>query len=231
MIAESGSLPSRTVGGRLLRRSSYRHGPPSLGRVHFAQRSPASTLLCSPPTPLPPSAAAPVPLARGLPRLGRFFLAAPCVHPRTRGASEIGLRVSVRLPGVPPRRDRGLPGYLAVLFARAAVHDPAGCVASLPDEGDDAAAFRTVENPGHPGLPFRGCATRGSGRSRTYASTAMLPPPQQGSLPAWRAHLWPDGACTRRTAPEFHGVIAYSPPFGPGLAWSHLHMGSDTMLT
>ena len=75
-------------------------------------------------------------------------------------------------------------------------------------KGDDAAAFRTVENPGHPGLPFRGCATRGSGRSRTCSSTAMLRPPQQGSPPAWRAHLWPDGACTRRTAPEFHACLS-----------------------
>ena len=39
---------------------SHQHGPPLLGRVRTPPRSPASTLLCSPPTPSSPSAAAPV---------------------------------------------------------------------------------------------------------------------------------------------------------------------------
>src|SRR5664279_1659499 len=42
-----------------------------------ANRSPASTLVCSPPTPSLPSAAALVSLARGLPWRGRFFFAEP----------------------------------------------------------------------------------------------------------------------------------------------------------
>jgi hypothetical protein len=39
---------------------SHQHGPPLLGRVRTPPRSPTSTLLCSPPTPSSPSAAAPV---------------------------------------------------------------------------------------------------------------------------------------------------------------------------
>jgi len=31
-----------------------------------------------------------------------------------------------------PWKDRGIPGYLAVLFVRATVHDPAGCAAASP---------------------------------------------------------------------------------------------------
>jgi hypothetical protein len=31
-----------------------------------------------------------------------------------------------------PWKDRGIPGYLAVLFVRATVHDPAGCATASP---------------------------------------------------------------------------------------------------
>ena len=40
--------------------SSHQHGPPLLGRVRGPTRSPTSSLVCSPPTPSLPSAAAPV---------------------------------------------------------------------------------------------------------------------------------------------------------------------------
>ena len=39
---------------------SHQHGPPLLGRVRGPTRSPTSSLVCSPPTPALPSAAAPV---------------------------------------------------------------------------------------------------------------------------------------------------------------------------
>ena len=39
---------------------SHQHGPPLLGRVRGPTRSPTSSLVCSPPTPSLPSAAAPV---------------------------------------------------------------------------------------------------------------------------------------------------------------------------
>lgn len=48
-----------------------------------ATRSPASPLLCGPPTPISPSALAAVPLAFGLPRGGLFFLAEARVRPLT----------------------------------------------------------------------------------------------------------------------------------------------------
>jgi len=149
------------------------------------------------------------------------------------------------LPGMLPWRDRGLPGYLTVLFVRATVHDPAGCAAASPAMAvATRAAFRIGKIPGcvsatkaltQDGYVAWLCdprlgtlaylrAERSALLQTTSwrASTAMLPPPQQGSLPACRARLWPDGARTRRTAPEFHGVTAYSPPFGSGLAWSLL---------
>ena len=40
--------------------SSHQHGPPLLGRVRGPTRAPTSSLVCSPPTPSRPSAAAPV---------------------------------------------------------------------------------------------------------------------------------------------------------------------------
>ena len=36
------------------------------------------------------------------------------------------------MPGMLPWKDRGIPGYLAVLFVRATVHDPAGCATASP---------------------------------------------------------------------------------------------------
>jgi hypothetical protein len=76
---------------------------------------------------LPPSAAAPVPLADGLPRCGRFFCAAwaddTCARQRV-----VRRR---RVTGSPQDRDgsrrgEGLPGAWAVLFVRAMVEHPAG---------------------------------------------------------------------------------------------------------
>ena len=59
-VEASGMVPSE---------SSYQHGPPLLRRVRVPFRSPTSSLLCGPPTPSPPSVAAPV---------------APCRRPTTR---------------------------------------------------------------------------------------------------------------------------------------------------
>ena len=36
------------------------------------------------------------------------------------------------MPGMLSWKDRGIPGYLTVLFVRATVHDPAGCAAASP---------------------------------------------------------------------------------------------------
>src|SRR6266478_2520647 len=76
---------------------------------------------------LPPSATAPVPLANGLPRCGRWFYA-------PRGRRHVRPPRAVRrsrVTGSPSRRDvsrrgEGLPGYGTVLFVRAMVEHPAG---------------------------------------------------------------------------------------------------------
>jgi len=76
---------------------------------------------------LPPAVVAPVPLADGLPRCGRFFCAAwaddTCARQRV-----VRRR---RVTGSPQDRDgsrrgEGLPGAWAVLFVRAMVEHPAG---------------------------------------------------------------------------------------------------------
>ena len=88
--------------------SSHQHGPPLLGRVRGPTRSPTSSLVCSPPTPSLPSAAAPVVPGRwptlslcdkeeeGPPRcLGRPLPACRRLRPRW-----------VRVSACPSRRDR-----------------------------------------------------------------------------------------------------------------------------
>ena len=86
------STTFRSPGDMSLRRRCVGHGPLlklASTRAAFARpgpsanRSPTSSLICSPPTPSPPSAAAPVPLAFGLPRCERFSLpAGACARQR-----------------------------------------------------------------------------------------------------------------------------------------------------
>src|SRR5512145_3039725 len=77
---------------------------------------------------LPPSAAAPVPLAGGPPRGGRLCYAhvgRRHVHPLTRRAPETPHRLSAT-PEFSSRRGEGLPGSWTILFVRALVEHPAG---------------------------------------------------------------------------------------------------------
>jgi hypothetical protein len=69
-----------------------------------------SSLLCSPPTPSPPSVAAPVPLAHDLPPSRGSFWAQPRVHLLTRASR----RVVTGSPSAPVRREewRGPPRLL-----------------------------------------------------------------------------------------------------------------------
>ncbi len=123
--------------------------------------SPASTLVCSPPTSSPPSAAASVPLAGGLPRCRSLFFAGSacaCQHAARRR----------RITGSPQdrvcsRRGEDLPGYWAVLFVRAVVQHPAGYDPSLPlllfekIHGEAVVAFRENRTLGiRNGHSFRG---------------------------------------------------------------------------
>ena len=93
--------------------SSHQHGPPLLGRVRGPTRSPTSSLVCSPPTPALPSAAAPV---------------VPGRWPTLSLVRQGGRRAS--------------PGAWAVLFQRAVGSDPAGCASRLAHRVETAIAFR-----------------------------------------------------------------------------------------
>ena len=89
--------------------------------------SPTSSLVCSPPDSLPPSATAPVPLANGLPRCGCFFCAFQADDTCTRHVSCVGDgSPALRHAGIGRGEARASPGYGAVLFVRAMVEHPAG---------------------------------------------------------------------------------------------------------
>src|SRR5215470_11015255 len=85
---------------------SHRHGPPLLGRVQGAPCSPASLLLCSPPTPCPLQPPLRFPLR--VASLAAGACAVP-VRPTTRApapcrASETGYRLSARPAWIEKRR-------------------------------------------------------------------------------------------------------------------------------
>ena len=164
---------------------------------------------------LPPSAAAPVPLASGLPRCGRLFCASwaddTCARERV-----VRRR---RVTGSPRRRDvsrrgEGLPGYWAVLFVRAVVEHPAGY---------DPLLAHCTERPL---LPSGNSAPSASGKTigfgaacptaHTLACLRIAGPVAEtvarlatgsGGLTLGRAGFAPAG---RRT--KFHEVIATSNP-------------------
>ena len=127
---------------------SHQHGPPLLGRVRTPPRSPTSTLLCSPPTPSSPSAAAPVvPRQRPTPARGLFFTAAPL--PR-----ETGTTPETFLPRLPSRRLRpeerqGPPRCLGHPLSRVPQSStPPGAMRPSPCHGALAVAFRSSETLG-----------------------------------------------------------------------------------
>ena len=129
---------------------SHQHGPPLLGRVRTPPRSPTSALLCSPPTPSPPSAVAPVvPRARGLPRCTRLVLlrrTGACANRYDAG----DISIPAPLPaGSVPRRDKGLPGAWAILFRACRGPRPRRVrCAPRPAHGALAVAFRSSETLG-----------------------------------------------------------------------------------
>src|SRR5262244_2861782 len=102
-------------------------------RAAFARPGPSATSFpdvparMQPSDSLPPSATAPVPLARGLPRCRRLFYA-PGRADDTCARTRVVRRR--RVTGAPRHRDwsrrgEGLPGYGTVLFVRAMVEHPA----------------------------------------------------------------------------------------------------------
>ena len=119
--------------------SSYRHGPPLLRRLRETTPLPGLVARMRPSDSPAASAAAVVPLAVGLPRVGRFSEPAARAPVDARRAGGLGL-------GPPPPQlhswtARGLPGYWAILVPRAAAPDPAGCDAPGPVAVASLAAF------------------------------------------------------------------------------------------
>ena len=89
--------------------SSHQHGPPLLGRVRGPTRSPTSSLVCRPPTPALPSAAAPVVPGRW-PTLSLVRQGGRRASPRCLGRPLPACRRLrprwVRVSACPSRRDR-----------------------------------------------------------------------------------------------------------------------------
>ena len=125
--------------------SSHQHGPPLLGRVRLPLRSPTSALLCSPPTPSLPSAAAPV-----FPRQRPTSVRRACSSPPHRCPRKPVQRRRLFYPGSPsagslPKEKRGYPSAWAILFVRAVVFDPAGCNRPSPALGAVTVVFRRIK--------------------------------------------------------------------------------------
>ena len=120
---------------------SHQHGPPLLGRVRTPPRSPTSTLLCSPPTPSSPSAAAPV-VPRQRPGAQVLFFTAAPVPPPTGATPETFLP---RLPisRLSPEEKRGDPRCLGhPLRACRGLRPRRVRTAPRPSLGAVAVAFR-----------------------------------------------------------------------------------------
>jgi len=129
-------------------RRSHQHGPPLLGRVQAPSCSPTSLLVCSPPIPSLPSAAATVfpclwPTSRRVLVLCCTRQPAACAS-RKHTARRRLVTDSPRSPVV-TRRNEGLPGFWAILFKRAVVVDPAGRGSLLAHGAATAVAFRLRE--------------------------------------------------------------------------------------
>ena len=199
---------------------SHQHGPPLLGRVRTPPRSPTSTLLCSPPTPSSPSAAAPVVPRQRPTSVRRLVLhcAADPVPPQTRcNAGDISTPAPHK-PALSRGETRGsqVPGPSSSCVPWSTT--PPGAYRSpRPSLGAVAVAFRRSHTLGtRKHIPFVATYPRPT-RSRAYASPNPLPSPAQGSLPAGRAHPSPGGFRTRWMTTRFHEVIAYSIPPRPAL--------------
>ena len=171
--------------------SSHQHGPPLLGRVRVPARSPTSSLVCSPPTPSVPSAAAPV---------------VPCRRPTlAQGAGST----------------EGLPGGWAVLFQRAVVVDPVGCASLLAHHAETAVAFRLHEALGTQHERYFGAAMPTAHSlaclrigDRVAARAARLAT-GVGGLTLHRTGFAPVGRQTKfRESPHHHSPST-------SLAWSH----------
>lgn len=84
-----------------------------------------------------------------LPPTGRWLLVLGPTAQAATAAPQVGDgSPAPRVAAVFSRRDEGLPGAWAVLFLRAAAHNPTGCIVSSPSHGGDAVAFRQINTLG-----------------------------------------------------------------------------------
>ena len=174
---------------------------------------------------LPPSAAAPVPLASGLPRCRRLFCALwPTTRaPATCRASETGHRLSAK-PGYVEER-RGPPRLwdrpLRTCHGRTPrrIHPP-------PRPKDVSAGrccgLRVKQDPRHPGrLEVSGPHALGPHVRLPTLRPSHLWNRRQAGYRLSRAHLWPDGIRTRWTMNKVsrrHRILPF--PL-TRRAWSH----------
>ena len=199
--------------------SSHQHGPPLLGRVRMPLRSPTSALLCSPPTPSSPSAAAPVsPRQRPTSVRRNLFFAATPVPTPTRATSEISSTPAPRQPALSQGETRvsQVPGPSSSCVPWSKT--PPGATAPRPLSVRSPSSSGEVK-PWTPGKTNHFVATYPRPtRSRAYASPNPLPSPAQGSLPA-RAGSPLAGRVSHPLDDKtrFHEVIAYSTPPRPAL--------------
>ena len=135
---------------------------------------------------LPPSATAPVPLARGLPRCRRLFCArwpttrapanASCVGDHSPALRKAGMgRGEARASQVPGPSSSCGPWS----------NTPPDTLPSSPTLAGDGCCLQGKQDPRHPGSIGFGAAFPWPACSRAYASPTPFLRPSQGSLPAW----------------------------------------------
>ncbi len=153
--------------------------------------SPTSKLICSPPTPSPPSAVTSVPLANDLPRgAGAFLPMVSATSTCTRKRASFGDRSpALRLTGTPEER-QGPPGLLgrplracrgATLRRTRTRLTHFSMRSSL--ERSTSPSRNSERSASGLNIVFKATYPRPT-RSRAYASPISLPRPSPGSLPA-----------------------------------------------
>jgi hypothetical protein len=191
--------------------------------VRVPSRSPASSLVCGPPTPPFPSAWAVVPLAFGLSLRGlilvlRFRRPSLCGH-RAPGDWSPAPRCSA---GFWFEREGGSPRLLGrPLRARPRPIHPAGCWFSSPYRSP-AVAFRAFDPLGTRELVCLEADSTWLTRSCVYVS--LLPSPgkaAQDSLPGRLLGATRAGVRTRRAADRISEAHRMAPSLQTSLSWSH----------
>jgi hypothetical protein len=159
------------------------------------------------------------PSLHGPPRVGCFFFAGRrcTLDPRRVGDSWSGSPFGLYCP----RKGEALPGYWVVLLKRAAVRDPAERAVASPYDGGGVAAFRELEPLGAREPTVSRLYSRGPRPCVPTHHPVTSLPPEQGSLPACRAGLWPRGLRTRWTTDRNFVNHRMIHSFPTSVAWSH----------